>query len=116
MADVWGVPQVTLDQLKVRVAFVLCAVCLAIVLQQARAQESFEHWSEQTPVGIEACDDLADLGEWDAASYCLQRYQAVAAGLVLDGASPEFAEVMPLLALLAVGGLGFAVGSAVYPR
>lgn len=105
------------DQLKVRVAFVLCALVLAIVLQQVRAQEPPPaHWSESTPVGIATCDDLAGQLSWSEAMYCLERYQAVAAGLVLDGASPEFAEVLPLLALLGIGGLGFAIGSAVYPR
>lgn len=103
--------------MKVRIAFVLCALCLAIVLQQVRAQEPPPaHWSEGTPIGVEACDDLADQQLWSEADYCLARYRTVAAGLVLDGASPEFAEVLPLLALLGIGGLGFAIGSAVYPR
>jgi hypothetical protein len=104
------------EQLKLRIAMVLCALCLAIVLQQVRAQVPPVHWSEGTPTGVEACDDLAGQQLWGEAEYCLSRYRAVAAGLLVDGASPEFAEVLPLLALLGVGGLGFAIGSAVYPR
>lgn len=100
------------DRLRWAIVLLVCAVAL---LGRARA-ETPVHWSEMSNAHLATCDDLAALGQYEEATYCATRYQAAAAGLWTDSADPQFAAALPVLGLLGVAGLGFAIGSAVYPR
>lgn len=99
-------------QIKIRWAALILVVAVAVFGRLANAQT---HWSDG-PAELAVCDALVVTDGYDAATFCVARYQAAAAGTWTDAGGQEFAHAVPLVTVLLVAGLGFSIGSAVFPR